>query len=203
MKIRNFYPGSWGSNCYLLQSGGFAAIVDPSADAATLKKALDEEKLHLSYILLTHGHFDHIVSVDTLRHTTGAPVLIHASERDFLADSHKNAFYDFFYMERSYGDPDGTLTGGQVLTLGEEEIRVIHTPGHTAGSVCFLCNDELLITGDTLFNGGYGRTDLYSGSQAQLTSSLRSLAQLPGYLPIYPGHGSSTTLAEALSGIGY
>ncbi len=201
MKIRNLYPGSWGSNCYLLTVGGNAAVVDPSADVKTLLAALHEEGASLRYILLTHGHFDHIVSIDSLRQETNAPVMIHESELDFPTDPHKNAFYDCFFMERSYGRPEKGLQHGQKLLLGEETIRVIHTPGHTCGSVCFLCNDEFLITGDTLFAQGFGRFDLYSGDGGALMRSLRSLGELPGHLPIYPGHGGSLTLAQALSNL--
>ncbi|MBQ8439294.1 MAG: MBL fold metallo-hydrolase [Clostridia bacterium] len=201
LKIRNLYPGSWGSNCYLLTVGGNAAVVDPSADAKTILAALKEEGASLRYILLTHGHFDHIVSIDTLRKETGAPVLIHESELDFPSDPHKNAFYDFFFMEQSYGRPEEGFTNGQELLLGEEVIRVIHTPGHTCGSCCFLCNDEFLITGDTLFAGGFGRFDLYSGDGKTLMKSLESLKSLPGHLPIYPGHGGSMILSQALHSI--
>ena len=199
MKIRNLYPGSWGSNCYLLVSGGFAAVVDPSADAKTILSALKEEGAVLRFILLTHGHFDHIVSIDSLRRETGAPVMIHESELDFPCDPHKNAFYDFFFMERSYQRPEEGLSHGQKLLLGEEIIEVIHTPGHTCGSVCYLAGDQFLITGDTLFDGGYGRFDLYSGNASALMRSLNSLKELPAYLPIYPGHGGSTTLGQALT----
>ena len=193
----------WGSNCYLLTSGSHAAIVDPSADAKTLCNLLSQRGLTLDYILLTHGHFDHIISIDTLRDLTGAQVWIHESEQKFPEDAHKNAFYQFFHMERSYRRPEQTLHDGQTLMLGEEPIRVIHTPGHTMGSVCFLCNIELLITGDTLFADSYGRYDLYSGDEALLFHSLRSLRSLPQSLPIYPGHGSAYTLGDALDTILY
>ncbi len=202
MQIRNYYPGSWGSNCYLLTSDNLAAVIDPSADTRTLKKVLDEENLQLQYILLTHGHFDHIASMDGLRAATGAPVMIHASEADFLSDSRKNAFYSFFCMDHAYGSADKTFVGGDILPFGKEEIRVLHTPGHTRGSVCFFCGD-FLVTGDTIFAKGYGRTDLYSGNSQDLRQSFRSLFALPGYLPIYPGHGEPSTLSAALSYIGY
>ena len=198
MKIRNLYPGSWGSNCYLLTSGANAAVVDPSADVNAITAALREEGASLRYILLTHGHFDHIVSLDTLRNATGAPAMIHESELDFPGDSHKNAFADLFFMDRAYRDPDKGLQDQEILMLGEERIQVIHTPGHTCGSVCYLCNDQFLITGDTLFANGYGRFDLYSGDPQDLMRSLRTLSALPSYLPIYPGHGESVKLFEAL-----
>ena len=199
MEIYNLFPGSFGSNCYLLISGNQAAVVDPSADADVILKKLAEKGATLQYILLTHGHFDHICSLDTLREKTGVPAYIHKGDIDMPSDSHKNAFQDLFFMDRAYRAPEEGLIDGQTLWLGEEPIRVLHTPGHTCGSVCYLCNDEFLITGDTLFDRGYGRFDLYSGDGATLMRSLLSLKKLPGHLPIYPGHGDSTTLERALN----
>lgn len=198
MEIINYYPGSWGSNCYLLLSGTHAAIVDPSADADTLQNAVRSHGAALDFILLTHGHFDHIVSIDTLRDNTGVPVMIHEHDLTFPEDAHKNAFYPFFHMERTYKRPDKALRDNEILSLGDETIRVIHTPGHTAGSVCFLCANEFLITGDTLFDGGCGRTDLYSGDETALYASLGKLSSLSPALPIYPGHGSGSSLGDAL-----
>lgn len=198
MNIRNLYPGAWAANCYLLSVGSHAAIVDPSADADTLVKILNDEGLTLDFILLTHGHFDHITSVDTLRDRTGAPLLIHAADAEMLTDSHKNAFYKFFHMERIYREADRLLHDGDVLTLGDETIRVISTPGHTRGSVSYLCNYDFLLTGDTLFEESYGRYDLYSGDAKALFESLRALRSLPQKLWIYPGHGDRQRLGIAL-----
>ena len=203
MKIQNLYPGAWGSNCYLLTSGSHAAIVDPSASADTLLQALAQEGLTLDYILLTHGHFDHIVSIDTLREKVSAPVCIHKDDLLFPESATKNGFALLFRVDRTYRRPDRALHDGEILLLGDEEIRVIHTPGHTTGSVCFLCNNELLITGDTLFADTYGRCDLYGGSEAALFASLRSLRQLPKELPIYPGHGEDALLGDALDTVLY
>lgn len=203
MKIQNLYPGSWGSNCYLLQSGDHAAIVDPSADANTIVTALASNGLTLDYILLTHGHFDHIVSIDTLREKTGTPVCIHEYDLLMPEDAHKNAFYTFFRMERAYKRPEKALFDNEILKLGDELIRVIHTPGHTAGGACFLCNNEFLITGDTLFADSYGRYDLYGGDEATLFHSLRELRSLPKNLIIYPGHGDSALLGNALDTVIY
>ncbi len=203
MKIENFHPGSWGSNCYLLSVGSHAAIVDPSADATTLLSALRERRLTLDMILLTHGHFDHTVSVDPLRDMTAAPLLIHEKDAEMLGDAHKNAFYTLFRMERTHRPADRLLQSGDVLTLGKETIRVLHTPGHSRGSVCYLCNDEFLITGDTLFDASYGRHDLYGGNLGELTSSLASLRELPQKLRIYPGHGAPSQLGIALDLVVY
>ena len=198
MEIRNLYPGSWGSNCYLLTSRGHAAVVDPSADAHTILNAVKLAGATLDFILLTHGHFDHIVSVDTLRDATGAPLYIHKFDAEMLTDAHKNAFYTFFRMDRRYRPADKLLEDGDELTLGDETIRVIHTPGHSQGSVSYLCNDELLLTGDTLFSDTYGRYDLWGGDAETLLASLSDMRRLPQHLPIYPGHGESVKLQTAL-----
>ena len=203
MEIQNLYPGSWGSNCYLLTVGEHAAVVDPSADAKTIVNAIKCAGAKLEMILLTHGHFDHIVSVDTLRDATGAPLLVHESDAGMLSDAHKNAFYTFFHMDRTYRAPEKTFADGELLTLGDETIRVISTPGHSQGSVCFDCNGEFLLTGDTLFADGYGRFDLYGGNSEILFHSLVQMRQLPQNLLIYPGHGDTERLGTALDNIIY
>ena len=201
MEIRNLYPGSWGSNCYILTCDGHAAVIDPSTDARTILNAVKSEGATLDFILLTHGHFDHIVSVDSLRDLTGAPLMIHKFDAEMLADARKNAFYTFFRMDRTYRAPEKALVDGDELQLGSETIRVIHTPGHSQGSVCYLCNGELLITGDTLFSNNYGRYDLWGGDAQTLFASLSDLRRLPQSLPIYPGHGESERLGRALDSV--
>ena len=198
MKIQNLYPGSWGSNCYLLTNGSHAALVDPSADATTLLQAVADQGATLDFILLTHGHFDHITSIDTLRQHTNAPVMIHRDDAEMLVDSKKNAFFTFFHLDRTYRDADRLLQDQETLTLGDGIIQVIHTPGHSRGSVCYLCNSEFMLTGDTLFAEGYGRYDLHGGSAAQLSESLAKLRSYPQALPIYPGHGAPSNLGMAL-----
>ena len=202
MKIQNLYPGSWGSNCYLLTSGTHAAIVDPSANADTLINAVKCAGATLDFIFLTHGHFDHITSMDKLRDALGATVLIHELDRDMPGDSHKNAFFQFFQMQSPpYREADVCLRNGEVFSLGEEQIRVIHTPGHSMGSVCLLCNNEFLITGDTLFANNVGRCDLYGGSDKILWESLKLLRTLPQHMIIYPGHGEPAILGNALDAV--
>lgn len=201
MRIRNLYPGSWGSNCYLLTNGTHAAVVDPSAPADSILRAVQEEHAQLELILLTHGHFDHTVTLDALRDRLGIPALIHEADMELPADARKNAFFTFFGMDRHYRTPERPLQDGELIQLGEESIRVIHTPGHTAGCVCYLCGEAFLLTGDTLFAQGRGRTDLYSGNEEALLHSLKSLRSLPRQLPIYPGHGEAALLGEALDAV--
>lgn len=198
MEIYNLFPGSFGSNCYLLVSGDQAAVVDPSADADVILQKAYEKGATLRYILLTHAHFDHICSLDTLREKAGIPAYVHTLDAELTEDAHKNAFFTFFHSYRTWRRPEELLNDGDTLSLGETTIRVLHTPGHTNGSVCFDCGGEFLITGDTLFAQGFGRYDLYGGDPYLLKDSLQKLTKLPKSTTIYPGHGSSASLAEAL-----
>lgn len=198
MEIYNLFPGSFGSNCYLLISGKEAAVVDPSANADDILQKISQHGASLRYILLTHGHFDHICSLDTLRQKSGVPAYIHADDLDMPGNAFKNAFYFFFSNERSWRAPEKPLGDGDLLPLGKESVRVIHTPGHTNGSVCFLCGEDILLTGDTLFANGYGRCDLYGGSPSKLHLSLKRLSLLDPSLTIYPGHNSPANLGTAL-----
>ena len=202
IKIRSICPDSFASNCYLLAKGEDAFVVDPGVSLASIQAALDAQGAVCRGILLTHGHFDHILSLDELRAAyPDAPVYLHADDAELLSDGQKNAFALFFGQDRVWQPANRLLLGGQTLPLSDEHIKVIHTPGHTPGSVCYLCGDHL-ITGDTLFDGGYGRCDLYGGDWAALTRSLRRLTELPRTLRIYPGHGPSATLGDSLSDIG-
>ncbi len=203
MRIVNLYPGSWGSNCYLLTVGTHAVVVDPSANADTILTAVKESGAELEGILLTHAHFDHIVSVNTLRDRTGVPLYVHEQDAELITDAHKNAFYTFFRMETSYRPAEKLLHDGDVLLLGDEEIRVIHTPGHSAGSVCFLCNGELLLTGDTLFADNIGRCDLYGSDPRAMQASLARLRTLKQSLSIHSGHGPAARLGTALDNVSY
>ena len=198
MEIYNLFPGSFASNCYLLISSKQAAVVDPSADADTILQKVAEKGATLQYILLTHGHFDHIFSLDSLREKTGIPAYIHKDDADMPRDAHKNAFYIFFEQDRTFRTPEKELVEGDVLMLGKEQIRVLHTPGHSEGSVCYLCGDDILITGDTLFDRGFGRYDLYGGDPYKLRQSLARLSTLDHKLTIYAGHGYPTDLGDAL-----
>ena len=198
MRVRNLPPRAWGSNCYLLFSGEHAAVVDPSAPAEQILSAISDANAHLDMILLTHGHFDHIISVDTLRDLTGAPVMMHEEDADFLSNSEKNGFSYFFRMNKTYRAPEKTFTNGEILKLGNEEILVKHTPGHTQGSVCFALPDNQLLTGDTLFSNTYGRTDLYGGNTQQLFASLQAMRKWNPNQTIYPGHGEDARLDMAL-----
>ena len=198
MEILTLTPVSFESNSYLLCEGNEAILVDAGADPGRVEEALATRGLTLSAIVLTHGHFDHILSVDLLRERYGAPVLIHAADAELLGDGEKNAFATFFGRSRAWKNADRTLSEGDTLRVGDTTLTVLHTPGHTRGSIC-LYKEGILLSGDTLFASGYGRYDLYGGDERALKSSLARLASLPTDTVVYPGHGGTATLGKALA----
>ena len=168
MKIVRIQAEGYGSNCWVLideQSEEYA-IIDPSATGEAFLDFIEKrgmKKENLKYILLTHGHFDHIFGADEIRDITGAPLCIHKADADFLTDSDKNAYRYFFREDLVMRPCERELSDGDVLYLGQEEIKVVSTPGHSEGSVCFFVGD-VIFTGDTLFDRSIGRTDLICGS---------------------------------------
>ena len=206
MKIIPICPSSFASNTYLIVSSSHALAVDPSVSVAAIDRALEAEGATLEGILLTHGHFDHMISVESLitdeSKSEKPKIYIHSSDAELLCDGRKNAFYEFFGLEHVFPPADVLLEDGDIIPLGDEEIRVIHTPGHTRGSVCYLCGAEL-ISGDTLFSNSYGRCDLYGGDIKKLAESLGRLRGLDPSLTIYPGHGASSLLGSALDNVAY
>ncbi len=202
LRVLTVCPESFGANTYLVLSGKEALIVDPAVSVSAILEAIQREDAHPAGILLTHGHFDHLLSLDPLRQTIPLKASIHEADAVLLTDGRKNAFYDFFGKERVFGAADTLLTDGETIPLGEDTIRVIHTAGHTKGSVCYLCGDALL-TGDTLFADNVGRCDLWGGDQGALIHSLARLRALDPKLTIYPGHGSAATLGNALDEAAY
>ena len=202
MKLVTVCAQSFGANTYLLVSGNEALIIDPAVSVSAILEAIRAEDAFPRGILLTHGHFDHIISLDTLRSGVGIDAYIHENDAIMLTDGKKNAFFDFFGKERVYRPAERLLSDGDIIPLGNEEIKVIHTPGHTQGSVCYLCGD-ILVTGDTLFAESIGRCDLWGGSRELMADSLRRLSSLPRNTLIYPGHGTSSRLWEALDNAAY
>ena len=202
MEIITVCPYSFGANTYLIFSDNHALVVDPAVSVDKITNAVAERGATLEGILLTHGHFDHTVSLDTLRRATKVGAYIHESDAVMLTDGRKNAYYDFYGKESRYAPAEHLVRNGDVIPLGDEALTVLHSPGHTGGSVCFL-SDVFIVTGDTLFADSIGRTDLWSGSMEEMRASLAALRELPRSLTIYPGHGAPAELGHALDNSAY
>ena len=202
MNIYTLLPDSFGANCYVLISDGHAAVIDPSVSAEKIIEFVNAAGASLDKVILTHGHFDHIESIDTLRSLISVPVYIHKKDNEMLPDAHRNAYFDIFFMHKQWKPADRLLDDGGEITVGNEKLKVISTPGHSMGSICLL-GDGFMITGDTLFANGYGRYDLYGGNSVELAESLSSLRSFDPNLTIYPGHGGTAKLGHALDNIYY
>ena len=204
MDIITLFPDGFTSNCYIIYSGDSAYVIDPGVECKRICEELKKRELTPVGILLTHGHFDHIMSADGLRKETKIPLYVEKSDAEMLTDSVKNAYSYFFGGSFTVSPPEYTLKDGDILPLGDESVKVIATPGHSKGSVCFDLGDKL-ITGDTLFADSFGRCDLYGGDTEVLFSSLKRLRSLAGKKDrqIYPGHGERAMLARAIERIKY
>lgn len=186
---RTLVVGPIGTNCYILSKNGGGAVVDPGDRFPQIEKALSEEGITPAYILLTHGHFDHIGAVNELQARYGAQVVIGKNDEEMLLDPQKSHGSG----ERYRVTPDRLVSEGDVINTGALSFSVLETPGHTKGGVCYLCED-MLLSGDTLFQGECGRTDLYGGSYTQLLASLLRLSELPEQTRVFPGHGPASTI---------
>ena len=194
MKIITLSPRGFGANTYIITTDDKTAIViDPAQPR--VKEELDKRGLRAVCVLLTHCHFDHVGGVAALQ-TDGA--LVYCSEKEKpLVGTTADLFSAFGAPREAYA-VDKTLADGEENTLCGVKVKTLITPGHTAGSACYLIADEAgekhLFTGDTLFAGSMGRTDFPTGSIAQMRQSLRRLAALDGDMPVYAGHNDPTTL---------
>ena len=188
MKVKMLQVGPIGTNCYILEDeeAGLAAVIDPGDEAGKILKALEDEKVKVEYILLTHGHYDHTTAVPALHKALPeAKIYIHQ------ADAH-GAGSQLFPLA---GQVDELLLydEGDTLPMGGLTIEVLHTPGHSKGSVVLKVAD-VLFCGDTLFANSMGRTDLPGGSYQEIMASLKRLGQLEGDYHVCPGHDRISTL---------
>ena len=197
MNYRTIPLGPLWTNSYVIDDGrGQALCVDAGGPADAVIAWLHEKKLTLCAILLTHGHMDHILGAAGLKERTGAKLYISKEDAPLLRDPDKNLANDFGYDVRP-AEPDMLLSDGSRFSVGAMDLEVIHTPGHTPGSICCVASqgdERLLISGDTLFSRSIGRTDLRGGDDAAMARSLRRLKEIPGDMPVLPGHGPETSL---------
>jgi hydroxyacylglutathione hydrolase len=197
MDVRMFTVGPVAENCYLFRRDGSdkALIVDPGEEAPRLLAAIDQLGVTLEGILLTHTHFDHVGAVAPVAQATGAEVWVPEIEKPVLADIMSFVPFPGFGPYESY-DAEHTLKGGESLELAGFDIDVLFTPGHSPGHVTFsIADEQALFSGDVLFQGSVGRTDLPGGDWGTLLESIRSLVDgFPPETTVYPGHMGITTL---------
>lgn len=196
IKIKQFIAGQLENNMYLVyeEDTKKAVLIDATAPVPELLDTVKNFGLDVEYILLTHGHFDHILGLTELKKALGAEAVI--CHDDLIISDNINEFTRFFGgMEESVPPVyEKFIKDGDVITVGNMHIKVIHTPGHTEGGVCYLLNDNLF-SGDTLFMGSVGRTDLFGGNFDKLSDSVKNkLFKLDDNIKVYPGHGPKTTI---------
>lgn len=191
--------GTMATNTYVVYGeNGEGFIVDPAAESEIIKIKTTELMADIKAILLTHGHFDHIGALEEVKKIYDADVYACEKEKEILFSSEKNLSA---YFEKPFtGKADVYVKDGESISIAGFDIRVIETPGHTIGSVCYLVSKEdeqVLISGDTLFAGSHGRYDFPTGSYSQLMISIKEkLLTLKDSLPVYPGHNEDTTIGE-------
>ncbi|MDD4237976.1 MAG: MBL fold metallo-hydrolase [Desulfotomaculaceae bacterium] len=195
-----FSVGPWESNCYIVGCGETkeGAVVDPGADATKILNRVKKLGLKINKIILTHGHPDHISALEEVQQATGAKVLIHSGDAGMLTDARQNlSLYMGKSMEMKAADV--LLKDGDTIQVGNINLEVMHTPGHSNGGICLKCARDVVITGDTLFAGSVGRSDFPGGSHTQLINSIKDkLLKFPPVTKVYPGHGPASTIGAEM-----
>jgi glyoxylase-like metal-dependent hydrolase (beta-lactamase superfamily II) len=200
MFVKRFTVGLLYINCYLVACSKIkeGLIIDPGFNERTeverVIEAASENDLQIRYIVDTHGHPDHIAGNGMLKEATGAPILIHECDAPMLTDPDRNLSTMFGYHVVS-PPADKNIREGDSIQVGEVQLKVLHTPGHSRGSISLL-GEDAVFTGDTLFAGSIGRYDFPDSSHAEIFRSLRRLARLPDHFKVYPGHGPVSTIGE-------
>lgn len=196
MNVITIPNGTMQANCYIVESQNAAVIIDPGYLERQISQYIAENPNKIKFILLTHRHFDHLSAANAVKKMTGAKIVINELDEGGL-------FSDLLSLGSMAGgfygkaDPDSHadiyVDDGDTVTAADMVFKVLYTPGHSEGGVCYLC-DNALFSGDTLFKGSIGRTDFPSSNNAEMRASLDRLCTLPDDMLVYPGHGPSTTI---------
>lgn len=195
--IKAFENGLLSSNVYLVYSLGEGIIVDCGVRVDLVKKFALENNIEIKYIVLTHGHYDHCGYLpDYIKAFPNSSVICHTDEVQVLTDSEANVS-EYFGLPSVYNYDYKLVNEGDKIKVGELEFKVLHTPGHTPGGICLLCEEKsFMLTGDTLFKNGYGRYDFKYGDFKSLRMSLYRLLSLDGNIVFYSGHGEKSTIKD-------
>ena len=188
--------GQLQTNCYVIESLGHALVVDPGGEPERILRFIKDLNATTTRIVATHTHFDHVLGVDGVRKSTNTPFLIHRDDLPMLESMQSRVRQFMGFEVPPPPKVDGYLKDGESLNLGDETIRVLHTPGHSPGSIS-LSGYGYVLTGDALFNQSIGRTDLPGGDLETLVRSIRErLFKLDDETIVYPGHGPETTIGD-------
>lgn len=194
MIVERFVLGELETNCFVVadDAGGSLIVIDPAGEAARLLAAIGERPVGV--IVLTHGHFDHLGAARELVAATGASLLVHAADAASITSAHGSGAA-MFGLDYSAPAADRELIDGDFVEVGPLRLTVLHTPGHTPGSMC-LVGDGHLFAGDTLFSGSVGRTDFPGGDPRAMQRSIARLAELSDETRVHCGHGPDTTIGR-------
>jgi len=199
MLLENLVVGPIAANCYILgdKTSKEGAVVDPGDDAGQILHAVKKSGFVIKYIIITHGHFDHIGAMAELKKQLNADFLMHKSDLPFVQRSKSSALNWGITIEQ-VPDPDRYVEDGDILKLGSLELKILHTPGHSPGGLCiYIEKENILLSGDTLFRFSVGRTDFDGGSMKELVKSIKQkLFTLPDSTIVYSGHGEPTTIGD-------
>ncbi len=199
MQIMTFVAGPIDANNYLIwdEDSKEGILIDCSEYREDILDVIKNKNIKIKHILLTHGHFDHVIGVNKMKKALNTTVGINNGDKALL--EHINEFGNFFIglPELEIPEIDFNVSDGDIINVGDMKIKVLYTPGHTEGGVCYLVDNKYLFSGDTLFKGSYGRTDLFGGNYKKIASSLKDIIlKLDDNVIVYPGHGE-------ISDIGY
>lgn len=192
MIIRRMMAGVYAANCYILldENTKDVVVLDPGGDVDDICNAVNDFHGKVKYIILTHGHFDHTTGVEELKDITGAQVAISKEDNDMIMKGEQ------YYGPFPEAGGDILLKDGDELKFGNTTLKILATPGHTPGGICILSDDDVF-TGDTLFAGSVGRSDLKGGNQEALIRSIKEkLMVLDNTIAVHPGHGASSTIGK-------
>ncbi len=199
VQIRQLTLGPLQTNCYIIgcEKTHMAAVIDPAWEGKAIVATAEDDGWEITYILLTHSHFDHVGGLQELKDATGAPICIHPDAVDMLRNTTMSAAF-FGLRVPAPPPPDELLAEGQIIEVGRLRLHTLLTPGHAPGHVCFhLPEYRVLFDGDVLFKGGIGRTDLPGGDYDTLMQSIATeLLPLPDETRLFSGHGASTTIGH-------
>ena len=196
MIIRRLVVGPLENNCYVIadERTKESIVVDPGDEPDRIIESINEGGFHVNYIICTHAHFDHVGAVSDIKKETGAQIIIHRDELEIYHNTREQAALWGFEIDM-LPEPDLFVSEGETVKVGSLEFRILHTPGHSPGGICLLGNG-ILLSGDTVFAGSVGRTDLHGGNIEALRNSFKRLMSLSDRTRVLPGHGPESTIGQ-------